>query len=141
MPDARAITRLLDELLWSLRRAGFVISTTCLRRRCGPRTTAWSGSRIAGADSGIKDGMRTVGMVILMSALSAATCDSGSSKQESSQVFVAAIAAMNSAQSRALTDAPVMIITTYRSDELTRRHPLRPFLAEVGRFPGTVRIR
>ncbi|WP_394834523.1 VWA domain-containing protein [Pendulispora rubella] len=27
MPDARAITRLLDELLWSLRRAGFVIST------------------------------------------------------------------------------------------------------------------
>jgi predicted ATPase/DNA-binding CsgD family transcriptional regulator len=41
---------------------------------------------------------------------------------------------------RALTDAPVMIIATYRSDELTRRHPLRPFLAEVGRFPGTVRI-
>ena len=41
---------------------------------------------------------------------------------------------------RALTDASVMIITTYRSDELTRRHPLRPFLAEVGRFPGTVRI-
>jgi ATP/maltotriose-dependent transcriptional regulator MalT len=41
---------------------------------------------------------------------------------------------------RALTDAPVMIITTFRSDELTRRHPLRPFLAEVGRFPGTVRI-
>jgi ATP/maltotriose-dependent transcriptional regulator MalT len=41
---------------------------------------------------------------------------------------------------RALTDAPVMLITTYRSDELTRRHPLRPFLAEVGRFPGTVRI-
>ena len=41
---------------------------------------------------------------------------------------------------RALTDAPVMIVATYRSDELTRRHPLRPFLAEVGRFPGTVRI-
>ena len=41
---------------------------------------------------------------------------------------------------RALTDASVMIITTYRSDELTRRHPLRPFLAEVGRFPGTVRV-
>jgi len=41
---------------------------------------------------------------------------------------------------RALTDAPVMIIATYRSDELTRRHPLRPFLAEVGRFPGTVRV-
>ena len=41
---------------------------------------------------------------------------------------------------RALADASVMIITTYRSDELTRRHPLRPFLAEVGRFPGTVRV-
>ena len=41
---------------------------------------------------------------------------------------------------RALADAPVMIITTYRTDELTRRHPLRPFLAEVGRFPGTVRV-
>ena len=41
---------------------------------------------------------------------------------------------------RALTDAPVMIIATYRSDELTRRHPLRPFLAEVARFPATVRI-
>ncbi|WP_394824540.1 VWA domain-containing protein [Pendulispora albinea] len=27
MPDLRAITRVLDELLWSLRRAGFVIST------------------------------------------------------------------------------------------------------------------
>jgi DNA-binding response OmpR family regulator len=38
------------------------------------------------------------------------------------------------------SDASVMIITTYRSDELTRRHPLRPFLAEVGRFPGTERI-
>ncbi len=41
---------------------------------------------------------------------------------------------------RALTEASVMIIATYRSDELTRRHPLRPFLAEVGRFPGTVRV-
>jgi ATP/maltotriose-dependent transcriptional regulator MalT len=41
---------------------------------------------------------------------------------------------------RALADAPVMIIATYRTDELTRRHPLRPFLAEVGRFPGTVRV-
>jgi ATP/maltotriose-dependent transcriptional regulator MalT len=41
---------------------------------------------------------------------------------------------------RALTDAPVMIVTTYRSDELTRRHPLRPLLAEVGRLPGTVRV-
>jgi DNA-binding CsgD family transcriptional regulator/tetratricopeptide (TPR) repeat protein len=41
---------------------------------------------------------------------------------------------------RALTDAPVMIIVTYRSDELTRRHPLRPLLADVGRLPGTVRV-
>ena len=41
---------------------------------------------------------------------------------------------------RALTDAPVMLVTTYRSDELTRRHPLRPFLAEIGRLPSTIRI-
>ncbi len=41
---------------------------------------------------------------------------------------------------RALTDAPVLVIATYRTDELTRRHPLRPFLAEVGRIPGVVRI-
>src|SRR5215212_155088 len=41
---------------------------------------------------------------------------------------------------RALTDAPVMILTSYRTDELDRRHPLRPFLAEVGRLPRTVRI-
>ena len=41
---------------------------------------------------------------------------------------------------RALTDAPVLVIATYRTDELTRRHPLRPFLAEVGRISGVVRI-
>ncbi len=41
---------------------------------------------------------------------------------------------------RALTDAPILILASYRTDELTRRHPLRPFLAEVGRLPGTVRI-
>ena len=41
---------------------------------------------------------------------------------------------------RALTDAPVLIVASYRTDELTRRHPLRPFLAEVGRFSGTVRV-
>ena len=41
---------------------------------------------------------------------------------------------------RALTDAPVMIIASYRTDELTRRHPLRPFLAEVVRLAGTVRV-
>ena len=41
---------------------------------------------------------------------------------------------------RALTDAPVMILASYRTDELTRRHPLRPFLAEIGRLPGSVRV-
>jgi len=41
---------------------------------------------------------------------------------------------------RALTEAPVMIVASYRADELNRRHPLRPFLAEVGRLPRTVRI-
>ncbi len=37
---------------------------------------------------------------------------------------------------RALTDAPVLLIATYRSDELHRRHPLRPFLAELQRLSG-----
>ena len=41
---------------------------------------------------------------------------------------------------RALIDAPVMILASYRTDELTRKHPLRPFLAEIGRLPGAVRI-
>jgi predicted ATPase/DNA-binding CsgD family transcriptional regulator len=41
---------------------------------------------------------------------------------------------------RALTDAPVMIVVSYRTDELTRRHPLRPFLAEIGRLAGSVRV-
>ncbi len=41
---------------------------------------------------------------------------------------------------RALTDAPVLILASYRTDELTRRHPLRPFLAEIGRLPGAVRV-
>ncbi len=41
---------------------------------------------------------------------------------------------------RALTDASVMIVASYRTDELTRRHPLRPFLAEIGRLAGTVRV-
>ncbi|HYI55773.1 MAG TPA: AAA family ATPase [Microlunatus sp.] len=39
----------------------------------------------------------------------------------------------------ALTDAPVLVIATYRTDELDRRHPLRPFLAEVGRLAGVTR--
>ena len=37
---------------------------------------------------------------------------------------------------RALTDVPVLLIATYRSDELHRRHPLRPFLAELQRLSG-----
>ena len=37
---------------------------------------------------------------------------------------------------RALTDARVLLIATYRSDELHRRHPLRPFLAEMQRLGG-----
>lgn len=41
---------------------------------------------------------------------------------------------------RALTDSPVMVVATFRTDELTRRHPWRPFLAELGRFPATVRV-
>lgn len=40
----------------------------------------------------------------------------------------------------ALTDAPVLLVTTYRTDELDRRHPLRPFLAEVGRLAGVSRL-
>ncbi|HEY9292586.1 MAG TPA: AAA family ATPase [Microlunatus sp.] len=41
---------------------------------------------------------------------------------------------------RAITDVPVMLILTYRTDELTRRHPLRPFLGEIGRLPTVTRI-
>ncbi|HLT62485.1 MAG TPA: AAA family ATPase, partial [Microlunatus sp.] len=41
---------------------------------------------------------------------------------------------------RALVDAPVMIIMTYRKDELTRRHPVRSFLAEIGRLPQVRRM-
>jgi ATP/maltotriose-dependent transcriptional regulator MalT len=39
-----------------------------------------------------------------------------------------------------LDGAPVSIVATYRSDELTRRHPLRPFLAELERSGRAVRI-
>lgn len=41
---------------------------------------------------------------------------------------------------RAIGSVPVMLILTYRTDELTRRHPLRPFLAEVGRLPTVTRV-
>ncbi|WP_344056744.1 ATP-binding protein, partial [Sphaerisporangium rubeum] len=42
--------------------------------------------------------------------------------------------------SRNLRTAPVLMIITYRSDELHRQHPLRPVLAELGRVSGVVRI-
>ena len=41
---------------------------------------------------------------------------------------------------RNLRDAAVMLLLTYRSDELHRRHPLLPFLAELGRAPGVERL-
>lgn len=34
----------------------------------------------------------------------------------------------------------VMIVLTYRSDEMHRRHPLRPFLAEIARKPSVHRL-
>jgi DNA-binding CsgD family transcriptional regulator/tetratricopeptide (TPR) repeat protein len=45
-----------------------------------------------------------------------------------------AFLARNSRNSR------VLLVLTYRSDELHRRHPLVPWLTEVGRIPGTERI-
>lgn len=41
---------------------------------------------------------------------------------------------------RALVDAPVLVVGTFRSDELDHRHPLRAFTADVGRLPATSRI-
>ena len=41
---------------------------------------------------------------------------------------------------RAMLSARVLIVCSFRSDELPRRHPLRPFLVEAGRQPGSVRI-
>jgi predicted ATPase len=34
----------------------------------------------------------------------------------------------------------LLLVATYRSDELHRRHPLRPFLAEAERAAGVVRL-
>lgn len=42
--------------------------------------------------------------------------------------------------SRNLKAAPVLMVMTYRSDELHRTHPLRPVLAELGRVDGVVRV-
>jgi predicted ATPase len=38
---------------------------------------------------------------------------------------------------RAARDIPLLIVATYRSDDLTRSHPLRSFLAEAIRLPCT----
>jgi ATP/maltotriose-dependent transcriptional regulator MalT len=38
---------------------------------------------------------------------------------------------------RTLCQERVLVVGTYRSDELHRRHPLRPLLAELGRDPGS----
>jgi DNA-binding CsgD family transcriptional regulator/tetratricopeptide (TPR) repeat protein len=38
---------------------------------------------------------------------------------------------------RTARELPLLLVGTYRSDDLTRRHPLRPFLAEAARLPST----
>ncbi|MGY1606637.1 helix-turn-helix transcriptional regulator [Geodermatophilus sp. SYSU D00700] len=39
-----------------------------------------------------------------------------------------------------LDDEPVAVVASYRSDDLHRRHPLRPLLAELVRLPGVERL-
>ena len=39
-----------------------------------------------------------------------------------------------------LVDEPVTVVASYRADDLHRRHPLRPLLAELVRLPGVERI-
>jgi ATP/maltotriose-dependent transcriptional regulator MalT len=41
---------------------------------------------------------------------------------------------------RSLRTSGVLLIATYRSDDLHRRHPLRPLLAELARVPGVERL-
>ncbi|SDD22867.1 ATP-binding protein [Auraticoccus monumenti] len=41
---------------------------------------------------------------------------------------------------QALGGAPVLLVLTYRTDELHRRHPLRPFLAELQRLAVVSRV-
>lgn len=41
---------------------------------------------------------------------------------------------------RALHDAQVVLVATYRSDDIHRRHPLRPFLAEIDRMRTVERV-
>ena len=38
---------------------------------------------------------------------------------------------------RAVRDVPLLLVGTYRTDDITRRHPLRPFLAEAARLAST----
>lgn len=39
-----------------------------------------------------------------------------------------------------LVAEPVLVVASYRSDDLHRRHPLRPLLAELARLPGVERL-
>ena len=39
-----------------------------------------------------------------------------------------------------LVDEPVAVVASYRADDLHRRHPLRPLLAELVRLPGVERL-
>ncbi len=41
---------------------------------------------------------------------------------------------------RAVRNARMLIVCSFRSDELPRRHPLRPFLVEAGRQGGSLRL-
>ena len=41
---------------------------------------------------------------------------------------------------RNLSPTPVLLIVTYRSDEMRRTHPLRPVLAELTRLPDVTRV-
>jgi DNA-binding CsgD family transcriptional regulator/tetratricopeptide (TPR) repeat protein len=41
---------------------------------------------------------------------------------------------------RSAREEPILLVVTYRSDELHRRHPLRPLLAELERAAGVERI-
>ncbi|GAA2394585.1 LuxR family transcriptional regulator [Nonomuraea africana] len=42
--------------------------------------------------------------------------------------------------SRNLRESQVLMVLTYRSDDLHRQHPLRPVLAELGRVAGVLRL-
>ena len=41
---------------------------------------------------------------------------------------------------RNLTTEPVLVVITYRTDELQRRHPLRPVIGELSRLPNVHRL-